>query len=592
MKRISITVRALALVVTSAAIACAPVAQPGPAAPRISFPDTWAFPARSLLPVYSRSGLVITTDSVASSIGAEVLRRGGNAIDAAIATHFALAVVNPEAGNIGGGGFMIAQLSDGTTAALDFRETAPLAATRDMFLDARGEVTERSIVGHLAVAVPGSVAGMWEAHRRFGSKPWSELLQPAIRLAGGVVVHERLASSLREYRDRLQQFPATARIFGGTTNAGERLEQRDLAQTLRRIQADGADGFYRGRTAELIVAEMRRGGGIITLEDLARYRAVWRDPIRFRYRDHDVISMPPPSSGGATIAEILNILEGYDLKSLGYLSAEYVHLFAEAARRAFADRNAYLGDPDFVAQPVAQMISDQHAAVRRASIRPDRATRSSEVLPGLGAAPASGEHTTHYSIMDSRGNAVAVTTTLNSLYGSRITVTGAGFLLNNVMDDFTSKPGVPNQFGLVQGAANAIAGGKRMLSAMTPTIVLDPRGRVKVVTGSPGGATIITSVAQTVSNFVDFGMALAAATAAPRLHHQHLPDMLRFERGGLDSSVVVQLRARGHDVSERSGYQGDVQTIFVLPDGRMSGVADPRRGGAAVSVEQLGRAMP
>jgi gamma-glutamyltranspeptidase/glutathione hydrolase len=592
MKHFSITVRALALVVTSAAIACAPVAQPGPAAARNSFPDTWAFPARSLIPVYSSSGLVITTDSVASSVGAEVLRRGGNAIDAAVATHFALAVVNPEAGNIGGGGFMIAQMSDGTTAALDFRETAPLAATRDMFLDARGEVTERSIIGHLAVAVPGSVAGMWEAHRRFGSEPWSQLLQPAIQLAEGLVLHERLAASLREYHDRLQQFPATARIFGGTANAGERLEQRDLAQTLRRIQSDGADGFYRGRTAQLIVAEMRRGGGIIMLEDLARYRAVWRDPVRFRYRDHDVISMPPPSSGGATMAEILNILEGYDLSSVGYLSADYVHRFAEAARRAFADRNAYLGDPDFVAQPVARMISDQYAAVRRASIRPDRATPSSEILPGLGAPPTSGEHTTHYSIMDSRGNAVAVTTTLNSLYGSRVTVTGAGFLLNNVMDDFTSKPGVPNQFGLVQGAANAIAGGKRMLSAMTPTIVLDARGRTKVVTGSPGGATIITSVAQVVSNFVDYGMTLAASTAAPRVHHQHLPDVLRFERGGLDSSVVVLLRARGHDVSERSGYQGDVQTILVLPDGRMSGVADPRRGGAAVSVEQLGRAVP
>lgn len=487
---------------------------------------------------------------------------------------------------------MIAQLSDGTTAALDFRETAPLAATRDMYLDARGEVTERSIIGHLAVAVPGSVAGMWEAHRRFGSKPWAELLQPAIQLAEGVFVHGRLASSLREYRDRLQQFAATAAIFGRSPSVGERMRQGDLAETLRRIQSYGADGFYRGRTAELIVAEMQRGGGIIAREDLARYRAIWRTPIRFRYRDHEVISMPPPSSGGATLAEILNILEGYDLRSMGYLSAEHVHVFAEAARRAFADRNAYLADPDVVAQPVARMISDEYAAVRRASIRRDRATPSSAVLPGLGEPRRDGEHTTHYSIMDARGNAVAVTTTLNSLYGSRVTVTGAGFLLNNEMDDFTSKPGVPNQFGLVQGAANAIAGGKRMLSAMTPTIVLDPAGRVKVVTGSPGGATIITSVAQAVSNFVDFGMTLAASTAAPRVHHQHLPDVLRFEQGGLDSSVVAQLRARGHEVSERSGYQGDVQTIFVLPDRRLSGVADPRRGGAAVAVEHVSRPVP
>jgi gamma-glutamyltranspeptidase/glutathione hydrolase len=591
MNHFSISTRALPLVVAFAG-ACAPVPQPGAAERRNSFPDTWAFPAHSLAPVDSRGGVVVTTDSVATAVGADILRGGGNAVDAAVATHFALAVVNPEAGNIGGGGFMIARMADGTTAALDFRETAPRAATRDMFLDARGEVTERSLTGHLAVAVPGSVAGMWEAHRRFGSKPWSQLLRPAVQLAQGIALHERLASSLREYHDRLQQFPGTARIFGRTANAGERFEQSDLAETLRRIQSDSADGFYRGRTAQLIVAEMQRGGGIITLEDLAGYRAVWRDPIRFRYRNHEVISMPPPSSGGATMAELLNILEGYDLRSLGYLSADYVHLFAEAARRAFADRNAYLADPDFVPQPVARMISDEYAALRRASIRSDRATPSSVIVPGLGVLPRGGEHTTHYSILDSRGNAVAVTTTLNSLYGSRVTVTGAGFLLNNEMDDFTSKPGVPNQFGLVQGAANAIAGGKRMLSAMTPTIVLDVRGRVKVVTGSPGGATIITSVAQTVSNFVDFGMSLAASTAAPRVHHQHLPDVLRFERGGLDSAVVAQLRARGHDVSERSGYQGDVQTILVLPDGSAASVADPRRGGAAAAVPEVGRPVP
>jgi gamma-glutamyltranspeptidase / glutathione hydrolase len=554
-------------------------------------PPGWAFPAESLRPVYSRRGLVITTDSIASAVGVGILRRGGNAIDAAIATHFALAVVNPEAGNIGGGGFMIVRKADGTTAALDFRETAPRAATRDMFLDSRGEMTERSVIGHLAAAVPASVAGMWEAHRRFGSKPWPELLQPAIELADGLIVHPRLAASLREHRDRFQQFAGTAAIFGAVPDVGDRFAQRDLAATLRRIQSRGAAGFYRGRTADLIVAEMRRGGGIITLEDLAAYRAVWRNPLRFRYRDHEVISMPPPSSGGATIGEMLKILEGFDLRSVGHLSVDHVHLLAEAARRAFADRNAYLGDPDFVPQPVARMTSAEYAAVRRASIRRDRATRSDEISPGLGA-PAAGEHTTHYSIVDSAGNAVAVTTTLNSLYGSRVTVTGAGFLLNNVMDDFTAKVGVPNQFGLVQGAANAIAGGKRMLSAMTPTMVLDSHGRVRVVTGSPGGATIITTVAQVVSHFVYFEMTVAASTAAPRLHHQHLPDVLRFERDGLDSAVVAQLRARGHEVSERSGYQGDVQTIFVLPDGRLSGVADPRRGGAAIAVEAARVTVP
>jgi gamma-glutamyltranspeptidase/glutathione hydrolase len=585
----------LSLVLLSACASEAPQTRaPAPAAPAsasaVEFAPSWGIPPRLVAPTLATKGMVVTTDRVASEIGAEILRRGGNAVDAAVATHFALAVVNPEAGNIGGGGFMIVRLADGTSAALDFREAAPLAATRDMYLDAAGNVTERALVGHLAAGVPGSVAGMWTAHQRFGSLSWDEVLRPAIALAEGIVVHERLASSLGAYAERLARFPATAAVFlpdGKAPRVGDRLVQRDLAETLRRIARDGKDGFYRGRTAELIAAEMRRGNGIITAEDLARYEAVWRDPIAFDYRGHQVISMPPPSSGGATMAAILKILEGYDLRALGYGSTQHVHLFTEATRRAYADRNAYLADPDFVPQPLPRMASAEYAQERRATIRTDRATPSTQIVPGLGPVPGEGENTTHYSVMDSAGNAVAVTTTINSLYGNLVTVAGAGFLLNNEMDDFAAKPGTPNQFGLVQGEANAIQPRKRMLSAMTPTIVLDRAGRVRLVTGTPGGSTIITSIAQIVSNVIDWEMDLPTTTAAPRLHHQHLPDVLRYERDGLRPDVVAALRAMGHQVEERPGYQGDVQSILVLPNGVMSGVSDPRRGGAAVGIGEV-----
>jgi gamma-glutamyltranspeptidase/glutathione hydrolase len=412
-----------------------------------------------------------------------------------------------------------------------------------------------------------------------------------------MVMEERLAESLNDYQERLRRFPATAAAFlpgGRAPRVGERFAQPDLAATLRRIATEGKAGFYGGRTAELVEAEMRRGGGLITREDLARYEAKWRDPIVFDYRGHRVVSMPPPSSGGATLAEILNILEGYDLRSLGHHSAAEVHLFAEAASRAYADRNAYLADPDFVPQPVARMISDEYAAERRADIRLDRATPSARVEPGLGPVPGGAppaahpepQHTTHYSIVDRAGNAVSVTTTLNSLYGNLVTVTGAGFLLNNEMDDFASRPGTPNQFGLVQGEANAIQPGKRMLSSMTPVILLDPTGRVELVTGSPGGATITTTVAEILLDVVDFGMDAADAAASPRLHHQHLPDLIRYERGGLPPEVVAALRSLGHAVEERTGYQGDTQTVQILPDGTRAGVADPRRGGAAVGTNR------
>ena len=540
--------------------------------------------------------MVATTDQVASEIGVEILRRGGNAVDAAVATQFALAVVNPEAGNIGGGGFMIVRMADGRTAALDFREKAPLASTRDMYVGQDGKLTDKTVVGALAAGVPGSVAGMWAAHERFGSLPWAELIQPAVNLAEGIVVHERLATSLREHEGQLQKYPATAKAFllnGRAPRVGERLAQSDLAATLRRIAIGGRDAFYRDRTATLIEAEMRRGGGLITRDDLARYEAIWRDPITFSYRDQTVISMPPPSSGGATVAEILNILEGYDLRRFGYLSADHIHVWTQAVKRAFADRNAYLADPDFVSLPTDKMISDVYAAERRAEIRMEHDTPSADVQPGLGAVPVSqssalhreGENTTHYSIVDGAGNAVSVTTTINSLYGSLVMVDGGGFLLNNEMDDFATRPGTPNQFGLVQGEPNAIQPGKRMLSSMTPIILLDQNGKVRLVTGTPGGATIVTTIAQMVSNVVDFGMDIAAATSAPRLHHQHLPDVLSFERFGLTDAVQAALRARGNRLQARPGYQGDTQSISVLPDGTLVGVADPRRGGLAAAVQ-------
>ncbi|MSR36821.1 MAG: gamma-glutamyltransferase [Gemmatimonadetes bacterium] len=528
--------------------------------------------------------MVVTTDSIASQAGVDVLRAGGNAVDAAVAVMFALAVVNPEAGNLGGGGFMVARMADGTTAALDFREKAPLAATRDMYLDERGDVTDRSLVGHLAVGVPGSPMGMWEAHRRFGTRTWAELLEPAIALAEGFPVRPRFLESLdAEMIGDLTRFPASAASFlvdGHAPEVGTTLRQPDLAETLRRISDQGADGFYRGRTADLLVAEMQNGGGLITHDDLEQYAAAWRDPIRFQYRGYSVLSMPPSSSGGTTLAESANILETFPLPSLPWHSAREIHLLAEAWKRAFADRNTYLTDPDFAPMPIDALTSDDYAKELAGSIG-ERATPSFEVRSGAEGAPPEGMQTTHFSIVDGSGNAVAITTTLNSWYGSKVTVTGAGFVLNNEMDDFTSKPGTPNQFGLVQGEKNTIEPGKRMLSAMTPTVVLDPQGQLFMVLGTPGGPTIITSVLQTLSNVIDHGMALGSAVVAPRVHHQHLPDRIDYEPGGLPPDVITELRALGHEVGD-GGFSGDVQAIRVRPDGTMEGFSDPRMGGRAI----------
>jgi gamma-glutamyltranspeptidase/glutathione hydrolase len=520
--------------------------------------------------------MVVSGSPIASEIGREVLRRGGNAVDAAVAVGFALAVVHPAAGNIGGGGFMVIRMAGGEVTSLDYRETAPAAATRDMYLDAAGHPTDRSVTGHLSVGVPGSVAGLAEAHRRYGRLAWREVVEPAVRLArDGFVVDRYRSQSVGEDSARLARFAASSRYFlpgGRPPQPGSRWVQSDLARTLEAIRDRGADGFYRGPIADLLVEEMRRGGGIITHQDLAGYRALWREPIRTSYRGHTIYSMAPASSGGVTLALILNIMSGYDpLPSFG--SADLLHFEAEAMRRAFMDRNRLLGDPAFVTMPLERLLSPEYAASLRRQIDPARATPTPPFDPAL----RDGASTTHYSVVDADGHAVSTTTTLNNSFGSAVSVTGGGFLLNDEMDDFATAPGQPNLYGLVQGEANAIGPGKRMLSAMTPTIMLGPDGEVKLVVGTPGGPTIITQVYHVISNLIDHGMNLADAVAAPRMHHQALPDQIRLERGGFPEAVAAALRGRGHEVSAR-GPMGDVQAILRTPAG-WQGVSDPRLGG-------------
>ncbi len=561
--------------------------------PAVSFPAAWPY-APDPEPVRAPRGMVATTDVLASRVGIEVLEAGGNAIDAAVATGLALAVVNPEAGNLGGGGFMMVRLADGSVHAQDHRERAPLAATREMFLDAEGNVTDRSVVGHLAAGVPGTPAGLWEAHRRFGTLPWADVVQPAIDLANGFEVTVRYLSTLEAARERIAAFTEGTRVFlpGGAGPAlGDTFVQSDLAAVLARLRDQGPDDFYRGETAALIAAEMERGGGIITLEDLDAYTAVWRDPVVFDYRGYAIHSMPPPSSGGLTMAAIAGMLERWDLGALGWNTPETIHLMAESFRRAYADRNEYLADPDFVELPVQVFLSEEYADRRAATIQRDRATPSREIAPGIEAF-LDESHTTHYSVVDGDGNAVAATTSVNSWFGSKVVVAGAGFFLNNTMDDFAAKPGTPNQFGLVQGERNAVGPGKRMLSAMTPTIVEDANGELFLLTGTPGGATIITTVLQSIFNVVDHGMNVVQAVHAPRVHHQHLPDLVQFEFGGLEAVTVRALESLGHSVRERDpgppdayfagGMSGDLQMIMAMPDGSLAGWSDPRRGGRAL----------
>ena len=516
--------------------------------------------------------VVVSGSPLASQVGRDILQQGGNAVDAAVAVGFALSVVHPEAGNIGGGGFMIIRPHDGPVQALDYRETAPAGASRDMY---RAGGSEASVTGQLSAGVPGAVAGLTEAHRRYGRLPFAKVIEPAIRLANqGFVIDEYRSSSIGEDSARLVLFPASRATYlpnGRPPIPGTIFNQPELGATLEAIRDSGAAGFYRGRVADLVVSEMKRGGGIITLQDLDSYRAVWREPIEITYRGYTIYSMPPASSGGVTMGEILNVMEAFGpLPPFG--SATLIHREAEAMRRAFTDRNTYLGDPAFVQNPTERLLSKEYAGNLRRQIG-ERAS----VTPRFDSSVRGGTSTTHYSVIDAEGNAVSCTTTLNNSYGSAVTVTGAGFLLNDEMDDFATSPGEPNMYGLVQGEANAIAPGKRMLSAMTPSIVLNPKKQLYLVVGTPGGPRIITMVYHVISNVIDHRMSLADAVAVPRMHHQGLPDSLQVEQDGFSGATLDSLRARGHNVSAR-GHWGDVEAIIRTPSG-WQGVSDPRLGG-------------
>ena len=521
-------------------------------------------------------GMVVSAHPIASEVGLEILKSGGNAVDAAIAVHFALAVVYPAAGNIGGGGFMVIRKDDGETYSLDYREKAPKAASRDMYLDENGQVIKNlSRLGHLAGGIPGSVDGMVMAYERFGHLSWDELLNPAIRLAkDGFNLTERDANALNYNREVFKKINGgkTAYITDKEWMAGDTFIQKNLASTLRRIRDKKREGFYGGETASLIVNEMQQGGGLITMKDLNDYHAVWRKPVEGMYKGIRVISMAPPSSGGIALLQLLNLVEPYPIGKWGWNDSRTIHVMAEAEKLVYADRAEYLGDPDFYKVPQDQLINDAYIDERRKTIDMNRAKTADEIKAG-NMLPES-EQTTHYSIVDSYGNAVSVTTTLNGGFGSKVLVDGAGFFLNNEMDDFSIKPGYPNMFGLIGGEANAIEPEKRMLSSMTPTI-LEKDGKLMMVVGSPGGATIITSVFQTILNVVDHDMGIQQAVNALRFHHQWRPDIITSEEGNYTPEVLEKLELLGHKIKYRKQI-GRVDAILILKNGRMEGGADPR----------------
>jgi gamma-glutamyltranspeptidase/glutathione hydrolase len=553
-------------------------------APRFSLNQNTAH-AASRDPVRARHGLVASTNQVASQVGVDVMKRGGNAVDAAIAVAFALAVTHPSAGNLGGGGFMMVRLKNGTTTAIDYREMAPAAATRDVYLDQNGNLIKGeggSLVGYRAAGVPGTVRGMELALRKYGSGKlnWAQLVEPARRLAAnGFVVTNSLARSLRGNDEYLSQYPETKRIYlndGKFYDEGEVFRQPDLAATFGRMQKAGPNEFYLGQTARLIVEDVKRHNGLLTMADMQGYVAKEREPLRGTYRGYQVISMPPPSSGGAVLIEMLNILEGYDLKNTDAASSERYHLMTEAMRRAFADRAEYMGDSDFVRVPVAGLLDKDYAAKLRRSIKSERASTSDEVRAGRPAGYESDE-TTHFTVVDAEGNAVANTYTLNNSYGSAAVARGTGIILNDEMDDFAAKPGTPNMYGLIQGERNAVAPHKRPLSAMTPTFVLRQDGSLWFTVGSPGGPTIINTALCVIMNVVDFDMNIQQAIDAPRIHHQWLPDELVFEPYGLSGDTQKALLGRGHKLA-KPRYLGDAEGIMIEEKtGIRLGATDPRR---------------
>lgn len=536
-------------------------------------------------PVRARHGIVASTSRIASQVGVDVMKRGGNAVDAAIAVALALAVTYPAAGNLGGGGFMMIRLRNGKTTAIDYREMAPAAAHRNVYLDKDGNLIKgegSSTVGYRASGVPGTVAGMELALKNYGSGKlsWSQLVEPARRLAAqGFPVGYLLARSLRG-NEYLSKYPETSRIFlrnGNFYNEGEVFRQPELAATLTRLQRLGPKEFYRGQTARLIVEDMKRHNGLITMEDMSAYVAKEREPLRGTYRGYEVVSMPPPSSGGAVLLEMLNILEGFDLAKHDWASSERHHLTVEAMRRAFADRAEYMGDTDFVKVPVTGLIDKTYAENLRKTIRLDRASSSDEVRAGRPAGYES-EETTHFAVVDAQGNAVANTYTLNDSFGSGVVAKGTGILMNNEMDDFAAKPGTPNLYGLIQGERNAVAARKRPLSAMTPTFVLRKDGSLWFTVGTPGGPTIINTVLQVITNVVDYGMNIQQAIDAPRIHHQWLPDEIVWEPYGLSGDTQRALANRRHKLVTKPLYLGDAQGIMIEEKtGVRLGATDPRR---------------
>lgn len=537
--------------------------------------------------VYGKNGMITATHPVASQVGADILKQGGNAIDAAVATQFALAVVHPAAGNIGGGGFLVYRDKNGQSYTLDYREKAPENASRDMYLDENKNIKagQPSWVGHLASGTPGSVDGLEQAHKRFGKLSWKQVLQPAIDLAeNGVKLTAREARGLNNVKADLLKYNPTKKYFMKTDTAkwkeGEILIQKDLAKTLRLIQDQGRKGFYEGETAKLLLAEMKRGGGIITQTDLDNYHAVWREAVIGKYKNLKVISMPPPSSGGIALLQLLKFVEPYPLQKWGWHSDSTTQVMIEAERRVYADRSKWLGDPDFVKVPQKELLDAEYLKKRWQDFQFTQAT-DSKIVKGGDIIGYESPETTHSSFVDKEGNAVSITTTLNGSYGSKVVVDGAGFLMNDEMDDFSIKPGVPNVYGLIGNEANAIAANKRMLSSMTPTIV-EKDGKLLMVLGTPGGSTIITSVFQVFLNVAEHQMSMQQAVDALRFHHQWMPDRTTFEEGSFTEKTLIRMRERGYKLDSQKNTIGRMDCILVLPDGTYEGGADVRADDTAV----------